>query len=181
MRAEPTSLAGRWRDVVKDITVTCATDGNHGRSVAWGAQLFGCRCVIYIHATVSEGRGAAIADYGAEVVRVPGNYDDSVRHADAQAKAHGWTVVSDTTYEGYREIPIDVMHGYGVMSREIVEQLAASRRRMCSCRPASAPSRRRWRRRSGSPGASAGRSWWWSSRPRPTAICKARWPAIRWR
>ena len=49
-------LAGRWRDVVKDITVTCATDGNHGRSVAWGAQLFGCRCVIYIHATVSEGR-----------------------------------------------------------------------------------------------------------------------------
>ncbi len=115
-------LSGRWRDVVKDITVTCATDGNHGRSVAWGAQLFGCRCVIYIHATVSEGRGAAIAKYGAEVIRVPGNYDDSVRHADAQAKANGWTVVSDTTYEGYRKIPIDVMHGYGVMSREIVEQ-----------------------------------------------------------
>jgi diaminopropionate ammonia-lyase len=116
-------LAGRWRDVVSDITVTCATDGNHGRSVAWGAQLFGCRCVIYIHATVSEGRRAAIARYGAEVVRVPGNYDDSVRHADAQAKANGWTVVSDTTYEGYRDIPIDVMHGYGVMSREIIEQL----------------------------------------------------------
>jgi diaminopropionate ammonia-lyase len=103
--------------------VTCATDGNHGRSVAWGAQLFGCRCVIYIHATVSEGRRAAIARYGAEVIRVPGNYDDSVRHADAQAQAHGWTVVSDTTYEGYRDIPIDVMHGYGVMSREVVAQL----------------------------------------------------------
>ncbi len=116
-------LEGRWREVVKDITVTCATDGNHGRSVAWGAQLFGSRCVIYIHATVSEGRGAAIAKYGAEVIRVPGNYDDSVRHADAQAKANGWTVVSDTTYEGYREIPIDVMHGYGVMSREIIEQV----------------------------------------------------------
>lgn len=116
-------LSGRWREVAKDITVTCATDGNHGRSVAWGAQLFGCRCVIYIHATVSEGRGAAIAKYGAEVIRVAGNYDDSVRHADAQAKANGWTVVSDTTYEGYRAIPIDVMHGYGVMSREIVEQV----------------------------------------------------------
>lgn len=115
-------LAGRWRDVVKDITVTCATDGNHGRSVAWGAQLFGCRCVIYIHPTVSEGRRAAIAKYGAEVIRVPGNYDDSVRHAEAEAQANGWTVVSDTTYEGYRKIPIDVMHGYGVMSREIVEQ-----------------------------------------------------------
>jgi diaminopropionate ammonia-lyase len=116
-------LSGRWRDVVSGITVTCATDGNHGRSVAWGAQLFGCRCVIYIHATVSEGRREAIARYGADVVRVPGNYDDSVRHAEAQARANGWTVVSDTTYEGYREIPIDVMHGYGVMSREIVGQL----------------------------------------------------------
>jgi diaminopropionate ammonia-lyase len=117
-------LSGRWAELVRGVTVTCATDGNHGRSVAWGAQLFGCRCVIYIHATVSEGRRAAIAHYGAEVVRVPGNYDDSVRHADAQAQAHGWTVVSDTTYEGYREIPIDVMHGYGVMSREVVAQLA---------------------------------------------------------
>ena len=117
-------VAGRWRGVVEGITVTCATDGNHGRSVAWGAQLFGCRCVIYIHATVSEGRRAAIAKFGAEVIRVPGNYDDSVRHADAQAKAKGWTVVSDTTDEGYREIPIDVMHGYGLMSREIVGQLA---------------------------------------------------------
>jgi diaminopropionate ammonia-lyase len=119
-------LAGRWREIVKDITVTCATDGNHGRSVAWGAQLFGCRCVIYIHATVSDGRRDAIAKYGAEVIRVPGNYDDSVRHADAEAKANGWTVVSDTTYEGYRTIPIDVMHGYGVMSREIVEQYGAT-------------------------------------------------------
>jgi diaminopropionate ammonia-lyase len=113
-------LSGRWCDVVQGFTVTCATDGNHGRSVAWGAQMFGCRCVIYIHATVSEGRRAAIAHYGADVVRVPGNYDDSVRHADSQAQAHGWTVVSDTTYEGYRDIPIDVMHGYGVMSREVI-------------------------------------------------------------
>ena len=117
-------LSGEYRDIVSALTVTCATDGNHGRSVAWGAQLFGCRCVIYIHATVSEGRRAAIARYGAEVIRVPGNYDDSVRHAAAEAERNGWTVVSDTTYEGYREIPIDVMHGYGVMSREIIAQLA---------------------------------------------------------
>lgn len=115
-------LSGRFADIVSAITVTCATDGNHGRSVAWGAQLFGCRCVIYIHATVSEGRRAAIAHYGAEVIRVAGNYDDSVRHAAAEAARNGWTVVSDTTYEGYREIPIDVMHGYGVMSRELVTE-----------------------------------------------------------
>ena len=116
-------LSGRWRELLAKQTVTCATDGNHGRSVAWGAQMFGCRCVIYIHATVSEGRRAAIARYGAEVVRIDGNYDDSVRHADAQAKVHGWTVVSDTTYEGYRDIPIDVMHGYGVLSREVIAQI----------------------------------------------------------
>ncbi len=115
-------IAGDWRDIVSQVTVTCATDGNHGRSVAWGAQLFGCRCVIYIHQGVSEGRRAAIARYGAEVIRVAGNYDDSVRHAAAQAQQNGWTVVSDTTYEGYRDIPVDVMHGYGVMAREIARQ-----------------------------------------------------------
>jgi len=117
-------IAGTFGDIVKTVTVTCATDGNHGRSVAWGAQLFGCRCVIYVHQSVSEGRCSAIAQYGADVIRVPGNYDDSVRHAEGQARKNGWTVVSDTTYEGYREIPIDVMHGYGVMSREIVRRMA---------------------------------------------------------
>ena len=116
-------LSGQYADIISNMTVTCATDGNHGRSVAWGAQLFGCRCVIYIHATVSEGRRAAIAFYGAEVIRVQGNYDDSVHHAASEAAKNGWTVVSDTTYEGYRDIPIDVMHGYGVMSREIVHAL----------------------------------------------------------
>ena len=116
-------LSGKYRELVSKMTVTCATDGNHGRSVAWGAQTFGCRCVIYVHATVSQARADAIAAFGAEVVRLPGNYDDSVRHAAQQAEQNGWTVVSDTTYEGYRDIPIDVMHGYGVMSREIVAQL----------------------------------------------------------
>jgi diaminopropionate ammonia-lyase len=108
-----------------EVTVTCATDGNHGRSVAWGARLFGCRCVIFIHATVSEGRAEAIRRYGAEVLRVPGNYDDAVRHAAAEAAKHGWFVVSDTSYQGYREVPVDVMHGYGVMAAEIFRQLPA--------------------------------------------------------
>ncbi|MDA8109172.1 MAG: diaminopropionate ammonia-lyase [Betaproteobacteria bacterium] len=108
------------------LTVTCATDGNHGRSVAWGAQLFGCRCVIFIHEAVSEGRRAAIARYGAKVVRVPGNYDDAVRHAAAEAARNGWFVVSDTSYEGYRDVPLDVMHGYGVMADEAAEQLGGA-------------------------------------------------------
>ena len=106
------------------ITVTCATDGNHGRSVAWGAQRFGCQCVIYIHATVSEGRKAAIAHYGAEVVRTPGNYDDAVRQADADARLRGRFVISDTSYPGYMDVPRDVMQGYQLMVQEAAQQLA---------------------------------------------------------
>jgi len=116
-------LSGEFAGLVGEATVTCATDGNHGRSVAWGAQLFGCRCVIFVHQHVSQGRRDAIARYGAEVREVAGNYDDAVRHAAATAAAEGWTVVSDTSYPGYRDIPLDVMHGYGVMAAEIAQQL----------------------------------------------------------
>lgn len=103
-------------------TVCCATDGNHGRSVAWGAREAGCRCVIYVHETVSEGRAEAIRAHGAEVRRVTGNYDDSVRKAAEDAAANGWTVVSDTSWDGYTEIPRDVMQGYGVMIAEALDQ-----------------------------------------------------------
>jgi diaminopropionate ammonia-lyase len=116
--------AGRLKEAAA-ITVTCATDGNHGRSVAWGARLFGARAVIYIHATVSEGRAEAIRRYGAEVVRTAGNYDDSVREADRAAKANGWFVVSDTSYPGYVDVPRDVMQGYSVMVAEALDQIAA--------------------------------------------------------
>jgi diaminopropionate ammonia-lyase len=116
-------LAGRYADIVERQTVCCATDGNHGRSVAWGARTFGCRAVIFIHATVSEGRRAAIEAFGAEVRRTAGNYDASVAEADATASREGWTVVSDTSYPGYRTIPCDVMHGYTLMAQEAYDQL----------------------------------------------------------
>ncbi len=115
--------AGAFREQVREITVTCATDGNHGRSVAWGAQMFGCQCVIYIHETVSEGRKAAIERYGARVVRTPGNYDDAVRQADADARRLGRHLISDTSYEGYMDVPRDVMQGYGIMAEETLRQL----------------------------------------------------------
>ncbi len=118
--------AGEDSGVVGDVTVACATDGNHGLSVAWGAQIFGCRAVILVHENVSEARMAAIRRYGAEVRRVPGNYDDSVRMADRQASANNWIVVSDTSYPGYVEIPKDVMQGYTVMADEILSQLPAA-------------------------------------------------------
>jgi diaminopropionate ammonia-lyase len=116
-------IAGRHAEAASAVTVTCATDGNHGRSVAWGARLFGCRAVIVIHATVSEGRKAAIEAYGAKVVRIEGNYDDSVRQAQQTATREGWFVVSDTSYPGYREIPKDVMQGYEVMAAEALDAM----------------------------------------------------------
>jgi len=104
------------------ITVTCATDGNHGRAVAWGAQRLACHCVIFVHETVSQGRVDAIASYGAEVRRVRGTYDDAVREAARVAQAEGWHVVSDTSWPGYTEVPRDVMQGYRLMADEAATQ-----------------------------------------------------------
>ncbi|MDF2234215.1 diaminopropionate ammonia-lyase [Albimonas sp. CAU 1670] len=111
-------VANAHPEAAAEVTVCCATDGNHGRSVAWGARTFGARCVIFIHATVSEGRKAAIEAYGAEVRRCAGNYDDSVREAQATADREGWFVVSDTSYPGYMDVPRDVMQGYEMMAAE---------------------------------------------------------------
>jgi diaminopropionate ammonia-lyase len=118
-------IAGRHRDAIRSVTVTTATDGNHGRSVAWGAELFGCRCVVYMHEGVSEGRAEAVRAFGAEVVRVPGTYDDSVRACAEDARRFGRQVISDTAYPGYAEIPRTVMHGYAVMVEELLAQLPA--------------------------------------------------------
>ena len=116
-------LDGQLKDALSEIVITCATDGNHGRSVAWGSQMFGCGCVIYVHRDVSEGRKEAMEAFDATVIRINGNYDESVRQTDADAKANGRVIVSDTSYEGYMEVPKDVALGYTVMLAEIVEQL----------------------------------------------------------
>ena len=115
--------AGRYRELTGAITVASATDGNHGRSVAWGAQQFGCNCVIYIHAGVSKGREEALTRLGARVVRVSGNYDESVERCAEDAKDAGWHVVSDTSWETYRDTPREVMNGYAVIAEEIAEQV----------------------------------------------------------
>ncbi len=125
---EDVSLAaireGRHAALCKEITLVSATDGNHGRSLAWGCQRFGAPCRIYIHAEVSEGRAQAMRDLGAEVVRIAGDYDDSVALAKEEAGANGWFVVSDTSWPGYSAPPRDVMAGYGVMVREACEAMS---------------------------------------------------------
>ena len=104
------------------ITVATATDGNHGRSVAWGAQQAGCKCIIYIHAEVSQGRADAMAAYGATIIRVDGDYDLSVRQCAEDSARHGYEIISDTTWEGYMDVPRYVMAGYTIMVREIKAQ-----------------------------------------------------------
>ena len=110
---------GKYASVCAGITLVSATDGNHGRSLAWGCQRVGAPCRIYIHAEVSEGRAEVMRGFGAEVVRIDGDYDESVRLAKTEADKHGWFVVSDTSWPGYTDPPTDVMAGYGVMSDEI--------------------------------------------------------------
>ncbi|MBZ9859856.1 diaminopropionate ammonia-lyase [Mesorhizobium sp. CA12] len=105
------------------MTFACATDGNHGRSVAQGAGLVGARSVIFVHSGVSNERVAAIARFGAEMVRVAGDYDQSVREAARVAAERGWTVVSDTSWPGYERIPGVVMQGYTVIVREALKRL----------------------------------------------------------
>ena len=113
------------RAVAAGMTFTCATDGNHGRSVAQGAQLVGARAAIFVHAGVSENRVAAIARFGAEMIRVAGTYDDSVAEAARVGAERGWTVVSDTSWPGYERIPGLVMQGYTAIVREALRALAA--------------------------------------------------------
>ena len=114
--------SGAVRQRAAGLTVTTASAGNHGRSVAWGARLAGCHCRVYLHAAVSEGRAEAIEALGAEVVRLPGSYDDAVKQCAREAAAQGWFVVSDTSYEGYLQVPRQVMAGYTTLAAEALEQ-----------------------------------------------------------
>ncbi len=114
-----------YADLLANLTVISATDGNHGRALAAAAHSVGCRCVIVLHATVSREREQAIAAYGAQIVRITGNYDESVEEAADLAAANGWHVVSDTSYAGYEDIPRDVMQGYGIIAAESIEQSAS--------------------------------------------------------
>ncbi|MGY0399504.1 MAG: diaminopropionate ammonia-lyase [Ostreibacterium sp.] len=116
-------LEGIHKNITGKITVSCATDGNHGKSVAWGASIFGCNCEIFIHSHVSVSREEEIAKYGAIMHRVQGNYDDSVHEAAKVAEEKGYFTVSDTSYEGYTQIPKDVMQGYTVMVDEALKQM----------------------------------------------------------
>ncbi len=113
------------REKLGNMTFAAATDGNHGRGVAWSATQLGFNSVIYVHKHTSEARIAAIERNGARVEVVDGTYDDAVRQVNIDAQANGWQVISDTSWKGYEEIPIWVMQGYTTMFSEVQQQLLA--------------------------------------------------------
>ncbi|WP_332767883.1 diaminopropionate ammonia-lyase [Phenylobacterium sp.] len=106
------------------VTLCCATDGNHGRSVAFAASRLGCSAVVYMHENALEYKADAIRALGAQVVRTPGTYDDSVRVAKADAEREGWLLISDTSDPNDQTVH-RVMRGYGVMVLELLEQLSS--------------------------------------------------------
>ncbi len=124
-QAVPMADAGseKYAEIAARTMVISATDGNHGRSVAWGAQRFGMPCRIYIHAEVSEERAEAMRALGANVIRIDGDYDASVALVRKEGEENGWFIVSDTSWPGYLETPSEVMAGYGVMTHEINQEL----------------------------------------------------------
>ncbi|MFQ5679161.1 MAG: diaminopropionate ammonia-lyase [Gemmatimonadota bacterium] len=125
--AEPDSaeiIAGTHREIVAGLTVSCTSTGNHGRAVAWGARLFGCRCVIFVPDWVSEGRTAAIAGHGARVERLAGGYDEGIRLVAERAQKEGWYLISDNSQvPGTEHVAGHVMHGYTVVVAEALEEL----------------------------------------------------------
>ena len=107
----------------KNITVSTATAGNHGRSVAWGAQRLGLECKIFISENVSESRAVAMKDLGADVIRVKGNYDNSLKVCIEQSNKNNWEIVQDVSWEGYKDVPKLIMAGYTIMVKEILDEV----------------------------------------------------------
>ena len=99
------------RDIAGAITVTCASAGNHGLSVAAGARAFGAHAVVYLSEAVAESFATRLRVKGAEVVRAGADYDASAAEARAAAERHEWVLVSDSSWPGYAETPLQVMRG----------------------------------------------------------------------
>ncbi|MEA1970063.1 MAG: diaminopropionate ammonia-lyase, partial [Thermodesulfobacteriota bacterium] len=122
-RLEPEEFIGeKGRKLADGLTLSCATDGNHGRAVAWIAGLLGRPAVIYVPRGTVPARIDAIQSEGARVVVVAGGYDDAVRRA-AQEGKDDCMVIADTAYTGYTEIPRYIQQGYLTIFREVSEQL----------------------------------------------------------
>jgi diaminopropionate ammonia-lyase len=116
-------ISEQTRAQVGDLTFVTATDGNHGRGVAWTASRLRQRAVVYMPKGSAAERLENIRAEGADASITDLNYDDAVRLAKRQAEEKGWVMVQDTAWEGYEKIPLWIMQGYGTMGYEAVAQL----------------------------------------------------------
>ena len=107
----------------KEVVVSTATAGNHGRSVAWGSKKLKLKCKIFISEYVSEFRAEVMRSFGADVIRVKGNYDNSLKECIKQSKQNNWQIVQDVAWQDYKLVPKLTMAGYSVMMKEISEQI----------------------------------------------------------
>ncbi len=107
----------------KDIVIATATAGNHGRSVAWGARRLKLKCKIFISEFVSDARGKAMSDLGAEVIKVKGNYEKSLIECIKQSTENNWQIVQDVAWKDYMIVPKLTMAGYATMMKEIADQI----------------------------------------------------------
>ena len=107
----------------KEIVISTATAGNHGRSVAWGSKKLGLKCKIFISEYVSESRAEVIRNFGADVIRVKGNYENSLNECIKQSNQNNWQIVQDVAWQDYKLVPKLTMAGYSVMMKEISEQI----------------------------------------------------------
>ena len=112
---------------LRNLTVVTATDGNHGRALAWAAEQVGCRAVVYMPRGSSPARVENIQSHGARTTVIEGDYDDAVHLAAAQSAEQGWILVQDSSWRGYRDIPLKIMQGYLTMMHEVLEQLGKER------------------------------------------------------
>ena len=115
--------SGIYDDKLKGMTFITATDGNHGRGVAWTAKMLGCRAVVYLPEGSAEERLRNILALGADAEITKLNYDDTVRYAASLAEKNGWVLVQDTSWDGYEEIPAAIMQGYTTLAYEVRSQL----------------------------------------------------------
>ncbi|MDR2277688.1 MAG: diaminopropionate ammonia-lyase [Vagococcus sp.] len=112
---------------IGELTFVTATDGNHGRGLAWTANRLGQKSVVYMAKGTAEERLTNIQSLGSDASILDLNYDDCVRYANEMAIQNDWVMVQDTAWEGYESIPFHIMQGYTTMANEIIEQLKETR------------------------------------------------------
>ena len=119
--------SGEIRQKLGEVTFVTATDGNHGRGVAWTANRLGQKSVVYMPKGTARERLDNILALGSEASITDLSYDDAVRLAHEGAQKYGWVMVQDTSWDGYEEIPGWIMEGYTTMASEALEQLDGER------------------------------------------------------